>query len=363
MIDDKNTLISEDLLIIGAGPVGLFAAFQAHLCGLGCVIVDSLSQVGGQCNELYPDKPIFDIPAIPKCNARELIHKLEQQLDPFDTSIFLDTTIVAVKNTEVSSIIKEKKDYKHDRKWEAITNNQHKILVDYIILATGAGLPTPQKLSVEHSSSILDKHIHYSVKKINQFDNQRIIILGGGDSAIDWALNLCNRTHLTLVHRREKFTAQPGKVEILKNAIQNKLLNFYVATLKRLICDKNGNLTNIELFSNTGGSIFIKTDHVLVLFGLVLTPCPIIFHNYKIETFGNLIAVDPCSFQTSVEHVFACGDAVTYPNKQKLILSGFHEASLAMRSILAEKTRGKNIIRHSSSNKNLLRIYNNQEHS
>lgn len=368
MSNREDSSISTDVLIIGAGPVGLFAAFQSHLCGLNCIIVDSLSKSGGQCTEFYPDKPIFDIPAIPKCIASELIDRLKKQLSPFNTPIFLQTTVTSVKKFQASKFeINKNRELtkcteqnpllnKSSKRWESQTNKHYKILSDYIILATGAGRAEPQKLSTPGNEALSGKYIHYSVQEITQFDGKRILIVGGGDSALDWALTLCHRTNLTLIHRRKKFTAQPNKVNSIKNAIEKKYLNFYVSTLRNFTCNDLGQLINVELSNN----IKLMVDHILVFFGLVLTPCPIIFENYQIEMSSHLFLVNPSSFETSVQNIFACGDAVTYPNKQKLILSGFHEASLAIRTIMNRKESKINQIEHSSSNKRLLEIYDQE---
>lgn len=367
MIQSKNCCQEADILIIGAGPVGLFAAFQAHLFGFSCIIVDSLTQIGGQCHALYPDKPIFDIPAIPKCSAKQLITQLQIQLSPFNTPIFLETTIISIKThaefsqknkkeTETTTSSNSNCTCSKKRRWEALTEHNTNFFSDYIILATGSGRPVPQNLAIPGIDFLTDKYIHYKIKNTAQFNGKRITIIGGGDSAIDWALTLCHQTSLTLIHRRKKFNAQPHKIHALQEALHKKLLHFYLATVKNIICDEKGKLIALECDNNSGPS-FIKTDHILVFFGLILMPCPIIFHNQELSMSQNLISVDLNSFQTSINTVFGCGDAITYQNKQKLILSGFHEAALVIRSIFRDQTQNKHQAGHSSNNTTLLEIY------
>jgi thioredoxin reductase (NADPH) len=273
-----------DVLIVGAGPVGLFAAFEAGVIGLSCHIVDALDRVGGQCTELYPDKPIYDIPAIPSCTARELVERLLEQCRPFDVPIHLGQRVDTVEQRD-------------DGRWTVKTGQGLVFDAAAILLAAGNGAFAPQRLALDEAVPLEGRHVHYSVPRLADFAGKNVVVAGGGDSALDWALALRSVARkLTLVHRRNGFSAVDSSVEQMRRAVD-------------------------------AGEI--EADHLVVLYGLVANLGPIA--DWGLSLHAGRIDVDTSNYESSRPGIFAVGDVANYPNKQKLILSGFHEASLALR--------------------------------
>jgi thioredoxin reductase (NADPH) len=307
--------ISTDVLIIGAGPVGLFAAFEAGVIGLSSQIVDNIERVGGQCIELYPDKPIYDIPAIPVCTARELVDRLVEQIRPFAPPLHLGHRVETV----------ERLDNGH---WLARTDKGLAFEAAAILIAGGNGSFVPQRLLLEEAVPLEGRHVHYSVPKLDDFAGKKVIVAGGGDSALDWALALRKvAQHVTLVHRRNGFSAADSSVANMRRAVEAREMDFAVGTITSLSAP-DGQLQSVEL-RQAEGSAHLEADHVLVLFGLVADLGPIA--KWGIEVQGGRITVDTSNYESTCPGIFAAGDIAGYPNKQKLILSGFHEASLALR--------------------------------
>ncbi|MBN3756615.1 NAD(P)/FAD-dependent oxidoreductase [Paraburkholderia sp. Tr-20389] len=307
--------VSTDVLIIGAGPVGLFAAFEAGVIGLSSLIVDNIERVGGQCIELYPDKPIYDIPAIPSCTARELVDRLLEQCRPFAPPLHLGHRVETV----------DRLDNGH---WLARTDKGLAVEAAAILIAAGNGSFVPQRLQLDDAAPLEGRHVHYSVSNLDDFAGKNVVVAGGGDSALDWTLAL--RTvaqHVTLVHRRNGFSATDSSVANMRRAVEAGEMNFAVGTIASLNAP-GGRLESIEL-RQAEGSVQLATDHLLVLFGLVADLGPIA--QWGIEVQGGRITVDTSNYESSRPGIFAAGDIAGYPNKQKLILSGFHEASLALR--------------------------------
>lgn len=312
----ENATIRTDVLIVGAGPVGLFAAFEAGVIGLTCHLVDALEVPGGQCIELYPDKPIFDIPAIPVCTARELVERLTEQCRPFDPPQHLGHRVTTLES------------HGDDKRWRVSTDKGLVFDTAAVLLAAGNGAFVPQRIALESAAALEGRHIHYAVRETAAFAGQRVIVAGGGDSALDWALALRNiAKRVTLVHRRETFRAAHASVEEAKRAAADGELDIVIGTIAALNAD-GGVLKSVDI-KQIGGETVIDADHVIALYGLVAELGPIA--HWGIETLAGRVAVDTSNYESSRPGIFAVGDIAVYPNKQKLILSGFHEASLALR--------------------------------
>jgi len=310
-----GTPIRTDVLIVGAGPVGLFAAFEAGVVGLSCQIVDTLGRIGGQCIELYPDKPIYDIPAVPSCTARELVDRLMEQCRPFDPPIHLNQRVETV-------------DQRDDGRWTVTTGQGLVFDTAAIMLAAGNGAFVPQRLALPEATPLENEFVHYSVRALADFADKTVVVAGGGDSALDWALALRKLAwRVVLVHRRNGFSAVASSVDQMRRAVDAGEMEFMVGSIAglQMLDDK---LASIEI-RQIGGAAQINADHLVVLYGLVADLGPIA--KWGIEIAGGRVNVDTSNYESSRPGIFAVGDIANYPNKQKLILSGFHEASLALR--------------------------------
>jgi thioredoxin reductase (NADPH) len=306
--------IKTDALIIGAGPCGLFQIFELGLLGIKADIVDSLPTVGGQCTELYPDKPIYDIPAIPLCTGEELVQNLMVQAEPFAATFHLGEEVMEVKAQSEG--------------FRVVTNADKVFDAKTVIIAGGVGSFQPRRLRQSEAESLEDKHLFYRVKNPSQFKGKKIVILGGGDSALDWAMALApDAESLTLVHRRDEFRGAPASVEtVQKLAAEGKaeiVLNANAAGLTV----EDDRLVSVEIKS-TGNEIrSLPADDLLVFFGLAPKLGPIA--EWGLEIKRKTIDVSTATFETSIPGIFAIGDISDYPGKKKLILSGFHEAAMA----------------------------------
>ena len=307
-------MINTDVVIIGAGPTGLFCAHQLGIIGLKCEIIDNLNKIGGQCVELYPDKPIYDIPAIPECTGEELTNNLIQQIKPFKINFHL--------NERVEELINENK------KWKLKTNKGKEFFSSNIIIAGGVGSFEPRKFSVKECEKFEGKSIFYSVKDKAIFNNKKVAIFGGGDSALDWAIELSKSSKVFLIHRRDEFRGAQSNVNKVKELQkQNKLEIFTQYQLSNVTGD--GILKNIEIKKEEGETKSLNTDYVLGFFGLIMQLGPIL--NWGLNIDKKTIPVNTENFETNLQGIFAIGDICTYPGKLKLILSGFHEGALAAR--------------------------------
>lgn len=305
-----------DVLIIGAGPVGLFAAFEAGVVGLSCHVVDALEQVGGQCTELYPEKPIFDIPAVPICTARQLIERLMEQCKPFAPPIHLGHRVMRVERQDDT------------RRWRVATDRGLVFDAAAVLLSAGNGAFVPQRVSLPEAHALEGRHVHYAVRKRAMFADRRVVVAGGGDSALDWALALRGHAkHVTLVHRRDTFRAAEATVQAVKRAVAAGQIDLVIGTIAALGAH-DGVLQSIDV-KTIGGGVTLEADHLIALYGLVADLGPIA--QWGLDVRAGRIAVDTSYYESSTPGIFAVGDIATYPNKQKLILSGFHEASLALR--------------------------------
>ena len=301
-----------DTIIIGAGPVGLFAVHQLGIKGLKSIVIDNLDKAGGQCIELYPDKPIYDIPAVPECTGEELTKKLLEQIKPFNTEFFLNERVEEVKQDKENWIVR--------------TNNNHEFLAPNIIIAGGVGSFEPRKLSVKEAEKFEDKTLFYAVKNKEQFKNKNISIFGGGDSALDWALELSKFSKINLIHRREEFRGAPHTLSEIKKLEKDGKISIKTPCQLESI-EGDTNIKSITLKFDDGKTEKIKTDFVLSFFGLIMKLGPIA--EWGLNMSKKTIEVNSENFQTNKQGIFAAGDICTYPGKLKLILSGFHEVALA----------------------------------
>ena len=301
-----------DTIVIGAGPVGLFAVHQLGIKGLKSIVIDNLDKVGGQCIELYPDKPIYDIPAVPECTGEELTKRLFDQIKPFKTEFFL--------NERVDEVTQDKNN------WIIKTNKNNQFIAPNIIIAGGVGSFEPRKLSVEDAEKFEDKFIFYAIKDKEKFKNKNISIFGGGDSALDWALELSKFSNINLIHRRNEFRGAPHTLnEIRKLEKEGKISIKTPCQLDSIEGEKD--IKSISIKFDDGKIEKIKTDFVLSFFGLVMKLGPIA--EWGLNMSKKTITVNSENFETNKKGIFAVGDICNYPGKLKLILSGFHEVALA----------------------------------
>ena len=308
-------MIKTDALIIGAGPTGLFTAHQLRLIGLSCEVVDNLDKIGGQCIELYPDKPIYDIPAVPECTGEELTNNLINQLKPFDIKFHLNERVDEIK--------------KENESWFVKTNNGTSFNTPNVIIAGGVGSFEPRKFTQKECEKFEGKSIFYSIKDKNVFKNKIVSIFGGGDSALDWAVELSNNSKVNLIHRRDEFRGAQStldKVYELEKAGKIKLFTKY--QLKSV--KGNDQIDSIDIEHDNKEIQNLKSDYVLGFFGLIMQLGPIA--NWGLNLNKKTIEVDTEKFETNQKGIYAVGDICTYPGKLKLILSGFHEGALAARA-------------------------------
>jgi thioredoxin reductase (NADPH) len=305
-------MIKTDVVIIGAGPVGLFAVHQLGIKGLKAIVIDNLDKAGGQCIELYPDKPIYDIPSVPECTGEELTKNLLEQIKPFDTKFFYDERVDEVKQDKDNWIVK--------------TSNNNEFTAPNIIIAGGVGSFEPRKLSLINTEKYEGKSLFYSVKNKDELKNKNICIFGGGDSALDWTLELSKFSKITLIHRRNEFRGAPHTLsEIKKLENEGKISIKTPCQLKSIAGDNN--IESISIKFDDGKTEKIKTDTILSFFGLIMKLGPIA--EWGLNMDKKTILVNSENFQTNKNGIFAVGDICTYPGKLKLILSGFHEVALA----------------------------------
>jgi len=308
-------MIKTDALIIGAGPIGLFTAHQLKLIGLDCEIVDNLDKIGGQCIELYPDKPIYDIPAIPECTGEELTKKLIDQLKPFNIKFHLSQRVDEVKNNKGN--------------WEVKTNKGTEFSTPNIVIAGGVGSFEPRKFAPKECEKFENKSIFYSIKDKSIFKNKVVSIFGGGDSALDWAIELSKNSKVNLIHRRDEFRGAQSSLdkveELAKQGKINLLTKYQLKGVKG-----SDSPESIDIEHDNKEVKNLKTDFVLGFFGLIMKLGPIA--NWGLNLNKKTINVDTEKFETNQKGIYAVGDICNYPGKLKLILSGFHEGALAARA-------------------------------
>ena len=308
-------MIKTDALIIGAGPTGLFTAHQLKLIGLDCEVVDNLDKIGGQCIELYPDKPIYDIPAIPECTGEELTNSLIKQLKPFNIKFHLAERVDEVKN--------------NNGKWEVKTNKGTLFNTPNIIIAGGVGSFEPRKFAPKECESFEEKSIFYSIKDKTIFKDKTVSIFGGGDSALDWAVELSKNSKVNLIHRRDEFRGAQSTVNKMNELKKAGKINLYTKyQLKNVKGSEN--IESIDIEHDNKEVTNLKTDFILGFFGLIMQLGPIA--NWGLNLDKKTINVDTEKFETNQKGIYAVGDICNYPGKLKLILSGFHEGALAARA-------------------------------
>ena len=307
-------MTNTDVVIVGAGPTGLFCAHQLGIIGLKCEIVDNLDKIGGQCIELYPDKPIYDIPAIPECTGEELTKNLIEQIKPFNFNFHLNERVQEIKNENNNWILK--------------TSKGKEFSSPNIVIAGGVGSFEPRKFPSKSCEKFEGKSVLYSIKDKSIFKNKSVVIFGGGDSALDWAIELSKDSKVTLIHRRDEFRGAQASVEKVKELQKNNKLEVITKySIKDVKGDKS--LESVEIKDESGKSKNLKTDYVLGFFGLIMQLGPILEWGLNIDK--KTIPVNTESFETNKKGIFAIGDICSYPGKLKLILSGFHEGALAAR--------------------------------
>jgi thioredoxin reductase (NADPH) len=310
-------MIESDICIIGAGPVGLFAVFEAGLLKMRCHVIDALPQVGGQLSEVYPHKPIYDIPGYPEIKGLELIDKLVQQITPFEPGFTLGERVDTVNELAGGG-------------FEVISNEGTVIHCKVIAIAGGLGCFEPRKPALAGLEEFERKGVSYMVKNPSLFENKKVMIAGGGDAALDWTLYLADiAERVTLVHRGDTFRGLPDSAtKIFELARQDKITLLLKSHLTGLVGDDR--LTHVTLTDHNKEVQQIATDHLIPLFGLSPKLGPIAEWGLGIDQ--NAILVDTFDYRTNRERIYAIGDINTYPGKLKLILSGFHEAALMVQS-------------------------------
>ena len=307
-------MIDTDVLVIGAGPTGLFCVHQLGIIGLKCEVVDNLDKIGGQCIELYPDKPIYDIPAIPVCTGEELTNNLIKQIKPFKTNFHLNDRVEEVKKDKNNWIVK--------------TSKGKEFKSSSIIIAGGVGSFEPKKFPVKECEKFEGKQILYSIKDKNAFKNKTVSIFGGGDSALDWAIELSIDSKVQLIHRRDEFRGAQASIDKVKElSKENKIELLTKYQLKSV--DGDSKIRSISVKHDDGTVKKIETNYVLGFFGLIMKLGPIV--NWGLNLDKKHIPVNTKNFETNQQGIFAIGDICTYSGKLKLILSGFHEGALAAR--------------------------------
>ena len=326
-----------DVVIIGAGPVGLFAIFELGLLNISCHVIDNLDKPGGQCAELYPEKPIYDIPSRVSISGQELTDDLLAQAKPFKPVYHLSQQVEKIEKLE-------------SNEWLVMTSLNQTIQAKCIVIAAGAGSFVPRKIPIKDIEQFEEKNILYAVRNKSILEGKKLLIVGGGDSALDWTNELSKVSNVTLMHRRKEFKASPDSVSKMLDLEKDKKINFLIGQIQNIEGSDNGKI-KIATKDNEEVTNF-EVDYLLPFFGLKMELGPIA--NWGLNLDQNLIAVDTEKFETSVKSIFAIGDINTYPGKLKLILSGFHEAALmAQESFKYCYPDKKNIFRYTTSSKEL----------
>ncbi len=317
--------MKKDVAIIGAGPVGIFSVFQAGMLGMSSVVIDSLEVIGGQCSALYPEKPIYDIPGYPSISAQLLINNLTKQAEPFNPEYLL--------NRQVNSLVQE------SNRFILNTSSGDVIESKIVLIAAGAGCFGPNRPPLENITAYEGKSVFYMVKKREAMAGKKIVVAGGGDSALDWAISLSDIADVTIVHRRKKFRAAPasiGKIQELEVAGKIKLVTDYQLDSLQ---GEGGNLSAVIVRDLDGKLREIEAEILLPFFGLSQDLGPIL--KFGLDTQNNYIKVSQPSYESSINGIYAVGDVAKYPGKLKLILTGFAEVSSALHHSYSRVFEGK----------------------
>lgn len=326
-----------DLLIVGAGPVGLFTAFQAGMLKINCIVIDSLSIIGGQCAMLYPEKPIYDIPAYPVITGLDLVNKLHEQMRPFDQKIVLNQKVARIEAVADECYLVHTKD------------SQYR--VKSIILATGGGHFVPNRPPIEKIELFEGKSVFYSVTKMQDFADKTVVIAGGGDSAVDWAINLAQMAkHIYLVHRRDKFRAMQSNLEALEKLAKSGKVEMVVPYQLSEIKGRDGQIESVIVKSLEGQTRTLVADYLLPFFGIAMNNHEMIAWGLDLTQDRHYIMVEPSTMETNLKSIFAVGDVTSYPGKLRLILTGFAEAALAVHTAFTRINPGTALhFEHSTS--------------
>ena len=326
-----------DVVIIGTGPVGLFAIFELGLLNISCHVIDNLDKPGGQCAELYPEKPIYDIPSRVSISGQELTDDLLAQAKPFKPVYHLSQQVEKIEKLD-------------SNEWLIITSVNKSIQAKCIVIAAGAGSFVPRKLPIKDIEHLEEKNILYAVRNKSILEGKKLLIVGGGDSALDWTNELSKVSNVTLMHRRKEFKASPDSVSKMLELVKDNKVNFLLGQIQGIEDLKNDKIKVIT--KNNEKTENFEVDYLLPFFGLKMELGPIA--NWGLNLDENLIKVDTKKFETSVPSIFAIGDINTYPGKLKLILSGFHEAALMAQECFKYcYPDKKNIFRYTTSSKEL----------
>lgn len=323
--------IETDIIIIGAGPCGLFTVFEAGLLKLKCHLIDSLPQAGGQCSEIYPKKPIYDIPGFPTILAGELIENLMEQARPFKPGFTLGETAETIEKTT-------------DGKFIVTTNKGTKHIAPNVAIAGGLGVFEPRKPPVADLVKFEDKGVEYIIKDPEFYRGKNVVVSGGGDSALDWTLYFSEKKiakSVTLVHRSQSFRGHPESVQRIFDLAQDGKINLMLDAEVTGV-GGNGKLHQVTVNTKTNGDVLVKTDHFIPLFGLTPKLGPIA--NWGLEIEKNSIKVNTLDYSTNIPGIYAIGDVNIYPGKMKLILCGFHEATLMVQSAFKRIYPDKNLV-------------------
>ena len=313
--------VESDILIIGAGPVGLFTVFEAGLLGLNCQIIDNLDRVGGQCAELYPDKPIFDIPGVPYQTAEEHIDALLEQIKPFKYGLHLNQRVQEINQIDSKNEI---------QKWKVVTSENTEFIATNVFIAAGGGSFEPRRPpNIIDPDKFLNNGVAYSVKDKSHYKNKNLIIFGGGDSALDWSVELADiADSITLIHRRDAFRGSPSTEAQMRELVETGNLELKTPyVIEELLGTNKISGVSIKNFESKEIET-LDCNEILFLFGLNKKLGPL--ENWNLKLNGKKISVDTEKYQTSIEGIYAVGDINDYPGKLDLILCGFHETTLAV---------------------------------
>jgi thioredoxin reductase (NADPH) len=314
--------IETDVVIIGAGPVGLFAVFELGLLDIKCHLIDILPKVGGQCAELYPEKPIYDIPGFPMVTGQGLVDNLMAQIEPFNPTFHLNEMVESLESigTPEAPLFRVK-----------TSENDTTFVCKAVIIAAGGGSFQPKKPPIDNIEAYEGTSVFYAVRKMEMFRNKKVLIVGGGDSALDWTVNLQPiAKRLTLLHRRDAFRAAPHTVEKMRSLVASGEMDLHLGQVSALK-GRNHVLEGAVIRKDDGSEHLVDCDVMLPFFGLTMKLGPVA--DWGLNLHENLVPVDTEKFETNVPGIFAIGDINTYPGKLKLILSGFHEGALAAQKV------------------------------
>ena len=322
-----------DILIIGAGPVGLFTVFEAGLLGLDCVLIDNLDKIGGQCSELYPEKPIYDIPGVDNQTAQEHVDALLEQIKPFDYEVFLNERVEKIDQISEEDI----------NSWKVTTSEGKEVIAKSIFIAAGAGSFEPRRPpNIENPDRFLEQGVSYSVRSKEKFRDKNLLIFGGGDSALDWTVELSDiAKSIKLVHRRDEFRGAPNTEAQMRELVNEGKIELKTPYVIENLIGKE-KVTGVELKNFETKEIEeVQADELLFLFGLNKKLGPI--SEWGLDMSNKKISVDTEKFETSTKGIFAVGDINDYPGKLDLILCGFHETTLAVQEAYRRSNPGERV--------------------